>query len=164
MLRYYKLFDLLFRKNMKLTDLRKVLSSATIAKLRKGEYISGEALDKLCDFLECQPEDIIEHYKVLSKTKFSLNLIAIKTIKEINEYGEEKPNGEIFTKGITEPLNEKGQPVQGWYEKELSDIYNNLEYYDKCQLDYDNALINKKIRDTLDSISNIPNEDAAEEK
>ena len=61
MIRYYKLFDLLIEKNMKLTDLRTILSSATIAKLRKGAYISGEAIDKLCSYLDCQPGDIMSY-------------------------------------------------------------------------------------------------------
>lgn len=62
-IRYYKLFDLLNRKGMKKSDLRKILSSATVAKLSKGEYISGEAIDKICNFLNCQPGDIMEHIK-----------------------------------------------------------------------------------------------------
>lgn len=59
-IRYYKLFDLLNRKGMKKSDLRKIISSATVAKLSKGEYISGEAIEKICIFLECQPGDIME--------------------------------------------------------------------------------------------------------
>ena len=59
-IRYYKLFDLLNRRNMKKSDLRAVLSPKTVAKLSKGEYISGEAIEKICKFLECQPGDIME--------------------------------------------------------------------------------------------------------
>ena len=61
MIRYYKLFDLLNRKNMKKSDLRQILSSSTVAKLSKGEYISGEAIEKICAFLHCQPGDIMEY-------------------------------------------------------------------------------------------------------
>lgn len=60
MIRYYKLFDLLNRRNMKKSDLRQILSSSTVAKLSKGEYISGEAIEKICLFLGCQPGDIME--------------------------------------------------------------------------------------------------------
>lgn len=60
MVRYYKLFDLLNRKGMKKSDLRGVISSATVAKLSKGEYISLEAVDKICRFLDCQIGDIVE--------------------------------------------------------------------------------------------------------
>ncbi|MCA0754931.1 helix-turn-helix transcriptional regulator [Paenibacillus sp. N4] len=39
------------------------LSSATIAKMGKGEYVSMEVLDKLCSRFNVQPNDIIEHKK-----------------------------------------------------------------------------------------------------
>ncbi len=60
MIRYYKLFDMLNKRDMKLSDLRQILSSSTVAKLKKGEYLSGEAIDKICEFLDCQPGDIME--------------------------------------------------------------------------------------------------------
>lgn len=60
MIRYYKLFDMLNKRDMKLSDLRKIISSATVAKLKKGEYISGEVIDKICEYLDCQPGDIME--------------------------------------------------------------------------------------------------------
>ena len=59
-IRYYKLFDLLNRRGLKKSDLRGIISSATIAKLSKGAYISGEAIEKICLFLGCQPGDIME--------------------------------------------------------------------------------------------------------
>lgn len=61
MIRYYKLFDLLNRSGRKLSDLREILSSSTVAKLKKGEYISGEVVEKICKFLNCQPGDIMEY-------------------------------------------------------------------------------------------------------
>ena len=60
MVEYYKLFDMLKRRNMKLSDLRNVISSATVAKLNKGQHISGECIDKICRYLQCQPSDIME--------------------------------------------------------------------------------------------------------
>lgn len=60
MVRYYKLFDLLNRRGMKKSELRKILSPKTVAKLSKGEYLSGEAIEKICLFLGCQPGDIME--------------------------------------------------------------------------------------------------------
>lgn len=60
MIRYYKLFDLLNRTGKKKSDLRQILSSSTVAKLSKGEYISGEAIEKICLYLGCQPGDIME--------------------------------------------------------------------------------------------------------
>ena len=60
MVEYYRLFDMLKRRNMKLSDLRNVISSATVAKLNKGQHISGECIDKICRYLQCQPSDIME--------------------------------------------------------------------------------------------------------
>ena len=59
--RYYKLFDMLNRMGLKKSQLTIILSSKTIAKLSKGEFVSGEVIDKLCAFLDCQPGDIIEY-------------------------------------------------------------------------------------------------------
>ncbi len=63
-IRYYKLFDMLNRKDMKKSDLRKILSPGTVAKLSKGEYVSGEVIEKLCSFLHCQPGDIMEYIEM----------------------------------------------------------------------------------------------------
>lgn len=69
MIRYYKLFDLLNRMGKKKSDLRAILSPKTIAKLSKGEYISGEAIEKICKFLRCQPGDIMEYIEEGIETK-----------------------------------------------------------------------------------------------
>lgn len=60
-MKYYRLFDTLNRKDMKKSDLREILSPRTIAKLSKGESISGETIEKICKFLKCQPADIMEY-------------------------------------------------------------------------------------------------------
>lgn len=88
-IRYYKLFDLLNRKNMKKSDLRKVISSATVAKLSKGEYISGEAIEKICFFLNCQPGDIME--VIYNETKYDDNSEIYNT-NHINTEWNEQPN------------------------------------------------------------------------
>lgn len=62
MLRYYKLFDLLNRRDMKKTDLLEVLSAPTLAKISKGKNIQTDVIDKICLFLECQPGDIMEYF------------------------------------------------------------------------------------------------------
>lgn len=58
---YAKLWLLLKEKGMKRTDLLEVISSATLAKLGKNETVSSEVLSKICDFLDCQPGDIMEN-------------------------------------------------------------------------------------------------------
>ncbi len=53
MLTYSKLWILLKKRGMKKTDLKKPngpLSSATLAKLGKNEYVSSEVLGRICDF------------------------------------------------------------------------------------------------------------------
>lgn len=60
MIRYNKLFALLALRGMKKTDLLKIISSPTLAKLSKGETITTEVIEKICLFLNCQPSDIME--------------------------------------------------------------------------------------------------------
>lgn len=45
---------------MKKSDLRQIISGPTITKLAKGETVRTDVLDKICDFLNCQPSDIME--------------------------------------------------------------------------------------------------------
>lgn len=85
MIRYYKLFDMLNRRDMKLSDLRKILSSSTVAKLKKGEYISGEALEKICLFLNCQPGDIMEVVTVTDEIEIGVNKKAIFVEKDMSK-------------------------------------------------------------------------------
>jgi len=60
-IKYYKLFDMLNRRGMKKTDLLKHISSPTLAKLSKGEVVTTEIIDRLCQGLNCQPGDIMEY-------------------------------------------------------------------------------------------------------
>lgn len=59
-IKYYKLFDLLNRRNMKKSDLLEIISSKTIAKLSKGANLNTDVIDKICLHLHCQPNDIME--------------------------------------------------------------------------------------------------------
>lgn len=63
MMKYYKLFILLDKKGMKRTDLLKIVSPVTLAKLGKGESVTTDILCKICEFLDCQPSDIMEYVK-----------------------------------------------------------------------------------------------------
>jgi DNA-binding Xre family transcriptional regulator len=60
---YRPLFKLLVDRGMKKTDLLKYadLSSATLAKLSKGEPLSGESIEKLGVYFHCQPGDLVEY-------------------------------------------------------------------------------------------------------
>lgn len=65
MMKYNKLFALLAIRGMKKTDLveNKVISSPTLAKLSKGESVTTTVLCQLCNYLNCQPGDIMEYVK-----------------------------------------------------------------------------------------------------
>lgn len=62
-IKYYKLLDLLNRRNMTKEDLRVKIgvSSATMSKISSQKYVSLEVIDKICEALEVQPGDILEH-------------------------------------------------------------------------------------------------------
>lgn len=71
MMKYNKLFALLTMRDMKKSDLvsLKVISSPTLAKLSKGESVTTDVLCKICDFLQCQPSDIMEYVPDENKTE-----------------------------------------------------------------------------------------------
>lgn len=62
-IRFYKLFDILNRRDLMKKDLVKpeLLSSATMAKLSRGENVSTETIDRICKYLNVQPGDIMEY-------------------------------------------------------------------------------------------------------
>lgn len=59
---YNNLFKLLIDKGMKKSDLAKRcnLSSPTMAKLSKNEYVSMDVLVRICRGLDCSLDDIVE--------------------------------------------------------------------------------------------------------
>lgn len=59
---YNKLWKLLIDKNMNRNDLRKAsgVSTATIAKLGRGDNVTTAILVKICDALDCELDDIME--------------------------------------------------------------------------------------------------------
>ena len=59
---YNKLWKLLIDKNMNKQDLREAsgISSASIAKLGKGDNITTEVLLRICTALKCDISDIME--------------------------------------------------------------------------------------------------------
>ena len=59
---YTKLWKLLLDKKMKRTDLKDMagISSSTLAKLGKDEYVSLESLDKICQALDCNIDKVVD--------------------------------------------------------------------------------------------------------
>ena len=60
---YKKLWKLLIDKNLNKSDLRERtgLSTSTIAKLGRDEYVSMEVVSKICATLQCDVGDIMEY-------------------------------------------------------------------------------------------------------
>ena len=63
MFSYKPLLKTMIEKDINKTQLREMLkcSKNTIAKISKSEYVSMEILDKICDLLDCNISDVIEH-------------------------------------------------------------------------------------------------------
>lgn len=63
MLSYDPLWQTLLSKHLKKSDLvtNKIISTATLAKLGKNQPVNAQIYDKLCNFLNCKIEDIVEH-------------------------------------------------------------------------------------------------------
>lgn len=62
---YNNLFKLLIDKGLKKSDLARMcsLSSPTMAKLSKNEYVSMDVLVRICRGLDCTFDDIVEILK-----------------------------------------------------------------------------------------------------
>ena len=62
---YNKLWKMLIDKGMKKSDLREKsgISSASLAKLGKGENITTDVLLRICEVMDCRIEDILETIK-----------------------------------------------------------------------------------------------------
>ena len=59
---YNKLWKMLIDKNMKKSDLTAPagISSASLAKLGKGDNITTDVLLRICEAMDCRIEDILE--------------------------------------------------------------------------------------------------------
>ena len=62
---YNKLWKILIDKDMKRKDLQEVagISSASVAKLGKGDNITTDVLLRICDALDCPIDDILDTIK-----------------------------------------------------------------------------------------------------
>ena len=59
---YSRLWKLLIDRKLNKTNLRELagISTGTLAKLGKNEYVSTEVLDKICTALDCEVVEILE--------------------------------------------------------------------------------------------------------
>jgi len=68
---YNKLWKLLIDKKMTKVELTKAIgiSSSTMAKMGKDENVSLEVIDKICAYLNCDINDILEYIPPLKDTE-----------------------------------------------------------------------------------------------
>lgn len=111
MIAYFKLLDLLNRKNIRKEEFRKKIgiSSGTMAKIGKNEYVALEVIDKICKYLNCQPGDIIEYIETEEKTSNEIWGEQIELIKKPKKgiLKESLKNGLAFGDTAAKELLEK---------------------------------------------------------
>ena len=125
MLIYTKLWLLLEKRGMKRTDLKERMSSATLAKLGKNEPVSSTVIAKICDFLNCQPNDIMENV-----TKENIE----KASGELNEKVNEMLNMLTLSTGMSK------EAILDNFVKELPDFIDALK---KDNIDLFNGYVKK---------------------
>ena len=125
MLIYTKLWLLLEKRGMKRTDLKEIMSSATLAKLGKNEPVSSTVIVKICDFLNCQPNDIMENV-----TKENIE----KASGELNEKVNEMLNMLTLSTGMSK------EAILDNFVKELPDFIDALK---KDNIDLFNDYVKK---------------------
>lgn len=59
------LWKLLIDKEMTKTELAEGIgiSRSTLAKMGKNEYVAMEVIDRVCNYLDCDISDVVEHVK-----------------------------------------------------------------------------------------------------
>ena len=60
-MKYYKLFDMMRRKNIARKDLLTVITAPTYLRLKNNKDVTMSVIGRLCDYLKCQPGDIMEY-------------------------------------------------------------------------------------------------------
>lgn len=125
MLIYTKLWLLLEKRGMKRTDLKEIMSSATLATLGKNEPVSSTVIAKICDFLNCQPNDIMENV-----TKENIE----KASGELNEKVNEMLNMLTLSTGMSK------EAILDNFVKELPDFIDALK---KDNIDLFNDYVKK---------------------
>ena len=62
---YDKLWKLLIDCDMSKKDLMKAtnISKSTMDKMGRGEQVSMDIIDRLCNYFNCKVDDVIQHYQ-----------------------------------------------------------------------------------------------------
>lgn len=120
MITYENLWETLKKKGMKKSDLLEILSPSTLSKIKNNGNITTDILDRICEFLNCEPMEVIKYKtqkdvaenvfnQLDEKTKKSIFEMLKESFQEGKNYIDEK-NEEEFEefkgKSITEKRNE----------------------------------------------------------
>ena len=64
-IKYTKLIRMLEEKNITSYTIKKdnVIGQASLKKIREGGHIDTRTIESLCEYLDCQPGDIMEYVK-----------------------------------------------------------------------------------------------------
>ncbi|MDR1025106.1 MAG: helix-turn-helix transcriptional regulator [Treponema sp.] len=67
---YLPLFHLLLDRGKKKMDLvkDKIITGPTLAKLSKGQPVDGKVIIRICEYLQCQPGDIMGYIQNANDT------------------------------------------------------------------------------------------------
>lgn len=57
---------------MKISDLRDYIAASSLTKLKKGQIVQTDVINKLCWLLKCQPADIMEYIEVPNEKIFTI--------------------------------------------------------------------------------------------
>lgn len=62
---YAPLWKILIDRDMTKEELRVAIktSPATIAKMGKGEYVSLDVIDRICNHFDCEVNDVVKHIR-----------------------------------------------------------------------------------------------------
>lgn len=73
MIKYDKIFKMFEDRNMSMYAVRKnkLMNDATIRNLKNGGNLDCGTLNRLCNFFECQPSDLIEYIPDIEPVKVS---------------------------------------------------------------------------------------------
>lgn len=124
---YKKLWSLMKSKGITRNDLRNngILSPSTIAKLGKNERVSIDVIEALCDYLDCQPGDIMEFVSDKKLAEASAMLVQLQnSILEIKKkYGI--TDKDIDESGVLDAIK-KGE-LESYIESMIHPIDNTEE-------------------------------------
>lgn len=104
MLKYEKLFSVMEKRGLKKKDLLEILNSKSISRLTKNKGVNTETIDKLCNFLQCQPGEIMEYFNDDGSKPYNTETLEGITLKGYENI-EKTPEEEI--EKIKEAANKK---------------------------------------------------------